>query len=167
MKQKKLKYILIGGTLLVWGTIIFRVVEGVSQGNPITNTSTPVANKPESVSPEEHYTLIADYPDPFIRDTDTIEIISAPPVTDNTFKPPPNQPPPGPSPEEIAKNSVKYSGMISNPEKKIKLAIVNILGKDALLKVNDKSEGYTIKKIETNLLTVAYKGKIISISKTD
>lgn len=67
------------------------------------------------------------------------------------------------SSEEIALRSARYNGLIFNKEQKVKLAIVNINGKESLVKPRDVLDGYTIVKFDLSSLTVNYKGKKINI----
>src|SRR5262245_23267452 len=70
MKKNGLKYPLIATVALVWGLIIYKVVNGL--GN--RETITPLTTSPKMVEyyqPADSFVLISDYPDPFIPKEDT------------------------------------------------------------------------------------------------
>ena len=65
MKQKNLKYPLIVGVSLVWGLIIYKVVNGLGNNETVT-TMAASQKKINYNQPVDSFALMADYPDPFI-----------------------------------------------------------------------------------------------------
>lgn len=164
MNQKPVKYALIGGVVLVWSLIIYRIVEGLSPDDnvpAIKSTGTPqVAYIPTTDS----FTLIADYSDPFIPNTDTVDEVTAmnKPVAAPTPPPPVVSKPPE---DTYKEGTIQYLGMIANPAKKLKLATINLNGKEMLVKEKDKIEAYLVQKITLEAIVIRYKNKNITIQR--
>jgi hypothetical protein len=163
MNQKPVKYFLIGGVVVVWGLIIYRVIDGL---NPDDVPAIKVVNTMATnyIPPTDTFTLIADYSDPFIPGEDTVEAD----MTVKTAVAPPPSPPPvvKPPPDTYKEGTIQYEGMISNPAKKIKLGTIVIKGKEMLVKEKEKVEDYLIEKITAETIVIRYKGKKIPISKS-
>ena len=161
MNPKPVKYFLIAGVVVVWGLIIYRVVDGlnpddvpvIKAANTIATTYTPTTDS---------FSLIADYSDPFIPEEDTVE---ANMTVMTAVAPSPSQPPVVKPPDTYKEGTIQYEGMISNPAKKLKLGTISINGKEMLVKEKDKVEEYVIEKITAETIVIRYKGKKISISK--
>src|SRR5688572_8436715 len=82
MNQKILRYGLIGGVTLVWGLIIYRVVDGLGDDDALPFVKSAVVKTDVLEKEPEKFTLIADYPDPFIpggegEDT-TVQVAAVP-----------------------------------------------------------------------------------------
>jgi hypothetical protein len=56
-------------------------------------------------------------------------------------------------------------GMIGNPEKKLKIAIITLHGKELLVKEKEKHDGVLIKKIDRDKIGVVYKAKYVEVEK--
>src|SRR5690349_14975588 len=98
MNQKPVKYLLIGGVALVWGLIIYRVVTGLSPDDNLPALNAPNTAATSYVPLSDSFTLIADYSDPFIPGSDTVDTdveLTAKPVAAPAPPPPPviNKPP--------------------------------------------------------------------------
>ncbi len=164
MNQKPVKYLLIGGVVLVWGLIIYRVVDGLSPDDvPAIKAANPLAVT--YVPPADSFTLIADYSDPFIPGSDTVDAeveMTAKPVVAPAPPPPVINKPPA---DAYKEGTIQYEGMISNPAKKLKLGTITLNGKEMLVKEKDKVEEYLIQKISLETIVVRYKNKNIIIQK--
>ena len=158
MNNKYIKYFLIVAVVGVWSTIIYRIVHGASgPADPA-----PVVKMPaRAVNPvdDDTFHLYADYPDPFLPESDSI-------VTDTAIRKTVGTStaaitPAIPSlPHEVLSTIVRYQGTITNPKNKSRIAIVTIRGKEYLARENDKIEDIRIKKIEKNRISVVYKGEV-------
>jgi len=163
MNPKQTRYILIAGVTLVWGLVIYRVVAGMSDDDqPIA-----VAQKQETFDysvQADTFSLIADYPDPFIPGNGVPEIAHVP--TEEKMVPGggvrENTTPPAPG---FDKTSVQYHGMIANPERKIRLGSVTIKGKQHLVREKQKVDELTIRKIENDRIVLIHQGKIITVDR--
>lgn len=165
MNQKPVKYILIGGVVVVWGLIIYRVVDGLNPDDnvPAIKTSNTIA--PATILTTDSFTLIADYSDPFIPGSDTVNTAAA--LTEKAVAAPPPPPPVVNKPPEdtYKEGTIQYLGMISNPARKLKLGSITINGKEMLVKEKEKVEGYEVEKISAETVVVRYKKKRITIQK--
>lgn len=162
MENKYLKYGLIAGAVFVWGAIIVRVFGGLSRPTPPpwqAPRQQVIAAQPASDS----FVLFADYPDPFLPDPDSITDIAA--KSTSPYPSPagtPALPPPPP-----LKSMIQYIGLIANPQKKVKIAILNINGKEVLLREKGKKDGLLLIKIERDKVIVDYNGRHGEIEKND
>src|SRR5438128_2001268 len=136
MENKYMKYGLIGGTVLVWGLIIYRVSAGIAA--PDRSPVSPP--KPHAAAPavdNDSFVLYADYPDPFIPEKDSVEVMDLKKNIAVSPAPPGVAAPAGPKPPttlETLKSMFQYVGMIGNPGKKMKIAIVILHGREQLVR---------------------------------
>jgi len=167
VKQKSLRYALLTGVALVWGIITYKVIAALNQTDPAI-IATPVKEAPANlIQKYEHFSLYANYPDPFIPETDTsaIDLIkngSNSPKTANQQQTvlPAIQPAVKPD-----LSFIKYHGMIYNPTRKIKAALVSINNKEITIKEKESAENITLKKIFNDKIQVLYNHKIYTIFK--
>ncbi len=164
MNQKPVKYLLIAGVVLVWGLIIYRVVDGMNPDDNIPAIKAANTLTTAYVAPADSFTLIADYTDPFIPGSDSVD---AEALMDKPVTPPPPPPPVVNKPpvDTYKEGTIQYSGMISNPQKKIKLGTITLNGKEMLVREKDKVEGYVIQKISAETTIIKYKNKNITIQR--
>lgn len=167
MQQKTLRFILIGGALFVWGTIMLKVFAALGEDKAIVLSSMETAETPTLANEADTFSLLKGYADPFLPDSlvftedslamDTAIHTSVPVSTAATTA--------QPIPEVVDLSFIKYLGMIANPDKKLKAAIVSIKGKDMILKEEAVAADVTIKKITADQLAVVYKGKKYTITR--
>lgn len=166
MNQKAVRYGLIAGVAVVWGLIIYRVVDGLTGDDDLKPGILAVSKNAVPEEKEERFTLIADYPDPFLAGGDSSATsVTAPAVAMQTVAPPPVRTTPPPDPNAYKEGMIQYLGMISNPEKKLKIASVNIKGTELLVREQEQVMGFTIKKIEAGGIVVVYRGKKLVINR--
>ncbi|HEY1872064.1 MAG TPA: hypothetical protein VGG71_13465 [Chitinophagaceae bacterium] len=150
MNNKKIKYFLIFAVSIVWGIIISRLFKSLSPAMPSKMKMIP--NKISGLQiPADTFSLILDYPDPFVPDT-TENIISTSSSASKILIPP--------TKPDIS--FIRYTGLISGPKKKSKIAILNIHGKEYLMKEGDKVEDIHLIKIEKNEIKFKWNGAIFS-----
>lgn len=147
---------------LVWGLIIYRIF-GALGNEDGAGPETAVASKPLKSPVRDTFSLLANYSDPFLPADavlqeiviDSSTLISNPATvnTPATVTEPP-----------VDISFIRYGGMIANPEKKLRMAIINIHGNEQLVKENDVVQEVTIKKITAHKLTVTYKKKTFHLS---
>jgi len=161
MNQKSLRYILLGGVVLIWGIIIFRVINGLSTDDPVNLVKKKTISFNYNTT-KDSFLLLANYPDPFIPENIAInetgnDLLSLPkePVINNN--------PPAPKKPEFDIQLIQYHGMIANPETKMKLAVVNIAGKEYTAREGDKIEPVSIRKITKGGLIVFVEGKSFTV----
>lgn len=172
MNQKKVRYFLIGGVAVVWGLIIYRVIDGLSGDDDLPPISLPAPRAAAQAAVNDSFTLIADYPDPFLADEDTVVSVTplnatqagvqannAQAVNQSSF----NSTPPPSAPKGYVEGTIQYMGMIANPDKKLKIGTISLQGKEMFVKEKDNVNGYTIMKITPESLEVKYKGKKVVV----
>src|SRR5688572_33482241 len=110
MNQKALKYFLVGGVDLVWGLIIYRIVDGLGTDDNMPVLKASGVSAKSYIPTTDSFTLIADYSDPFIPGADTVDAdvaLTAKPVA----APPP--PPPvitAPPVDAYKEGTIQYLG---------------------------------------------------------
>ena len=169
MQQKKLRYFLIGGVTLVWGLIIYRVIIGLSFNNPLPTINSPIARQISESSDSDNFVLIADYPDPFLSEMDTVETKVSEASNNGSKSAEPINIQPSSTPAlqgGYIEGTIQYTGMIANPDQRIKVAAISLKGSDLLLREKDKVEGFTINKIFPDRLEIIFKGKKLVIRKS-
>lgn len=166
MNQKSLKYILLGLVTLIWGLIIYRVIKGLGEDDTKIFGNN-VKKKIDYIAAPDSFVLLSNYPDPFlpadsITDTTTLTKDIGP---TNNPSPIPSLSVTQPEPPKFDPSIIQYLGMISNPEKKIKVAIVSIAGKEYMASEKEKITDYLIKNITSNNIVISFKSKTYTISK--
>jgi type II secretory pathway component PulC len=159
MDQKALKYSLIVGLTIVWSLIIYRVVNGLKDNNNQTPPTRKTVKFDYSIR-SDSFTLIADYPDPFLRDNDV-----ATSEKDTASKALIEKPIPDLIQNSKPKIDVQFVGLISNPESKKKIAIISISGKQHLVREKEKVDDLFVSKITKERVTVLINGKIEQIAR--
>jgi len=167
MKQKNLRYVLLTGVALVWGIIISKVIAALNQADPAIIVTNGKETTADSVPKYENFSLYANYPDPFIPETDTstIDLIKS---AGNSTNPGNQQQATLPvvhPPVKTDLSFIKYHGMIYNPTRKIKAALISINNKEITIKEKESAENITIKKIFSDKVQVLYNHKIYIIFK--
>ncbi|HVV02638.1 MAG TPA: hypothetical protein VHC96_00385 [Puia sp.] len=178
MENKNMKYGLIGGTVIVWGLIVYRVSAGLS-GPDVSPAPAPKPHVTAPVPRNDSFVLYADYPDPFIPEKDSLDEIDLKKnVTAAPGSPggisgavPSNGGQPGamtggpkpPTALETLKSILQYEGMVGNASKKLKIAIVTLHGQEQLVREKEKVDEIIIKKIERDRIGVVYKGRYFEV----
>jgi hypothetical protein len=162
VNQKALRYFLIAGLTLVWGTIIYKVVDKLNQ-NDHTVHEIYKKEKFDYSMPKDSFVLIANYPDPFLPTEDSISAGNNLSHSMNENQVPAKEIiPPKPA---FDLNKIQYYGMIANSGNKKRVAIISIGGKDYLAKEKEKIDEVLISRITKEKITVFVNGKKGNIGK--
>jgi len=152
MNQKILRYFLFAALAVIWAAVIYRVIKGLA-GDDKKIQETFKASKFDYNIPQDSFIITADYPDPFIpnadlmaSENDTLQTVSA----NNTVKI---------EKVPIPEVNVQFLGMISNPEKKKKVAIISVSGKEYLAAEKEKVDGVFISEITKEKIIIFVDGK--------
>lgn len=165
MHQKKLKYGLLIVVSLIWGLILFRLIDGLTSDTivPPTTTSRKIIKTTPS---SDSFTLFANYPDPFLKEDDSV-IIEPGSLFLNTKNAALNF---SSSNGNTSLNVlpfdstvIVYKGMISNSMKRKKIAMLTIAGRPYLASENQMITSYRIKKIEKDKVIITYNGSMHTI----
>ncbi len=158
MKSKKFTYVLMVCVAAVWGIIFYRIFVAVAEEDtPIM--AGPVAKTPyfKMVNHEEDpVSLDLNYRNPFSgAATGFVEEKIVPAVRVNVPASPPSfMPKP-----QVNWSGIIYSGYISNPSTKQKLAILSINGKEAMLAEGQSANGLKLLKHAGDSVRVLYQGE--------
>ena len=148
MKNKKTVYVLLPAVAIIWGIVIYRVFSGLHSSNENykmnTNFNTSV-NTNSSVL--DTFSISANYRDPFLGrmisvNANSIQKNETPKVEKVI--------------QQIKWPTIIYNGMIKNQKSKKELALVQIGGKDNIMKAGETAEGIKIQKIYKDSIEVVF-----------
>ncbi len=146
MKNKKLLYVLIPGTLLVWGMILHKVFTTMDGGDAgqfqntqfVASVSTEIVNDTFSINP--------DYRDPFsekvVKKIVTVAHTTAPkPTVPKVLTPWP---------------AIVYGGIIKNQKSNKQLALIQINGQSNMMKTGEEVNGIQLTKVFRDSIEVEF-----------
>lgn len=147
MKNKKLLYVLIPGTLLVWGLIIYKVVGGMGGDD---NNSFQKIEMPKVSSNEilyDTFSINPNYRDPFSGKQVKKVIISSGQPTIKKNVPPP-----------IVTRwpEIVYGGIVKNQKSNKQLVLVSISGQSTMLKVGESFSNIELLKVFKDSIEVKF-----------
>lgn len=157
MKNKKLTYLLGVIVLAIWGMIVYRVFVAV-KGND--DDHVPTGQVTASREPYNDYSiprdtthLLLNYRDPFglVKFKDTAELVVKASRISRVV--------PIPKPA-INWTFIQYAGYIRNPGSKKLIALVNINGKNEMLKEGETKEQVKLIKNMRDSIKISYNGQI-------
>jgi hypothetical protein len=166
MKNKKLLYILIPITLLVWGLIVYRIVGAMQGEETLSNFSPVVYTKPESENILDTFSISGNYPDPFLRKN----LTHTTPVNNSQTQPQKNVPK-QPTVQPIKNNplsvlpKIAYLGIIKNQKQNKQIALIQINDNLNNMKLGDKIEGVELLKVFKDSIIVVFQKQKITVFK--
>jgi hypothetical protein len=107
--------------------------------------------------------LYNDYPDPFVPANEEVDTVTEIRAADIKVANPPSDL--TTQSDANVSNIIKFRGVVTNPQKKIKIAIVSINNKEFVVHERDNVEGVFIRKIKLEKLEINYKNKDFTIEK--
>ncbi len=162
--KKKLTYPLLVAVLFIWGWIFYKVLS--ASGDQYTPTSETIAKPSLSPKPEpdeaSSYEINGKYRDPFLADEHTVvakeEELAGGMIQENM-----------PQVEELYVDwsQIKYVGEVNGKAAKKQVVIVNINGRDRMMKVGETSDGVTLLQHTSVYIKVRYQGKQHTIQKKE
>lgn len=157
MQQKNLKYILLTGVAIIWGAIIYKVLNGMSNENRIITLIPKQKNNIIDKSLNEPYRLLANYADPFgaegeeelnknFKDSskNSANSLQEKAVLDNRTVIKPDL------------SFIQYKGMITNPVSKKRIAIISINGKDEFVGPKTRINNIKVNTIQQDKISIIY-----------
>jgi len=157
MKNKKtLTYALLAGSLLVWGLVFYKLFSYIG-GDDSPNANNKTITVPHQIEKEESYTLIANYRDPFLGKQEKSQggeggvnlIIKRKSVVKVVKEPE----------KPLDLTFISYTGMITNPSTKKKVALVTIKGKQSMVSEGEVLDEITFVKNYKDSIQISYLGK--------
>jgi hypothetical protein len=162
MKNKKVTYILIPLTLLIWGLIIFRVIDNFKQPQNADFKSAVNKRDVNQYLSKDTTSLLLNYPDPFLhRNVQSGRSIS----TDEGSINGENVNLSVVTKAQVVFPLITYSGIIVNSKSKLKTGLVKIASKDYLVKEGETVDGEKILKLYPDSVIILYKANKKTILK--
>lgn len=153
MKDKKVKYILIGLVLLIWGVIVFKILHMVKPANDEVESSFMPVQKNTRNTGIDSFMIIADYPDPFLKKyVQTYRKQSL--ATGNTKKSVLTKK----ASEAVKWPNLTYSGHASANSGNKSSVLIIIDGTGYIMKVNDVIKGVEMLAISKDSVKVKFSG---------
>jgi hypothetical protein len=157
MKNKKMIYLLGLVVVIVWGIIIYRIIEAaVGSDDTVLPNSTKVVKElyNDYTTTKDTSHLLLNYRDPFglKKQADTTQYIAKRSHRAQVFKP------------VINWSFIKYSGYIRNPGTKKIIAILSINGKNVMLTEGETSGNVKLLKNMRDSVKINFNGNVKFIS---
>ena len=158
MKQKSLRYLLLSASAVIWSIIIYRLIDSFKGDEAPTDQKSSSASFTYNIQ-KDSFILFANYPDPFIPKDDSsgIEPGRRPDISKPAINNIPVNSQGQPGPPDIM-STIQFLGIISNPEKRKTIAILNIGGKQWLAGVGEHVQSFKIQKIKKDKIVILLNG---------
>jgi len=162
MKNKKLIYILFPAVIIVWGLVIFRIINYTGKSDDYIIPAKSVMHEFNQKALVDSFTIMANYPDPFKRSvspaTESKQIDDkktniANPVNRNR------------NIKRIRWPEIQYGGIVRNNEQNEMIAILNIDNKNCLLMAGDVKFDVKIVQIYNDSITLEFQEEVKTIIK--
>jgi len=135
LKNKKITYLLIALVALIWGLIFYKVYSNFGGENLVEKSFPHAVVKFENGQRDSVFTLLLDYPDPFLKglgqqidipNTESVKVAIIPPV--------------------VSWPSIEYRGLLTDNSKNESTGLLKILNSNLLVK---QGKVYSAVKIQT------------------
>lgn len=131
MKNKKLTYILIPAAAIIWGLVIYRIFAALnSQPEILPYTNIPEF-KEDTFTVTDTFTLVADYPDPFLKNL-RYRKASVTKKTKSTVKKKITKKPA--ENKNVIWPKIQYQGLVQRKNNEQRVGLILINGKTYLVK---------------------------------
>ncbi len=156
MTKKQKTFALLVTVVIVWGTIIYKIIDATSTGDD-TELPAPTSAVKEPYNdyaiPKDTTHLLLTYKDPFglKKQKDTVRVARV--MTQKIHK--------EPVPKAATNwNFIRYSGYINNPGSKKTVALLSINGRSVMLSEGESAESVKLIKNMRDSIKVSYNGQI-------
>lgn len=141
-------YLLIPATLIVWGLIIFKIIGNMhSEENPVTPAFTQATTAIENVS--DTFSIHPVYRDPFLgRIVQRNELSNDEPKVKQSLIPVVKAPTPWPA--------IVYGGIIKNQASNKEMVLLQIDGRDFMVKAGETTGGIQLFKVYRDSIEVHF-----------
>ncbi len=169
MKNKKLMYVLLPAVVVVWGLILFRLMDALNEPETDGIPPAPAATKQATFAMPGPVVLHPDYRDPFLGNTPAIDPAgnAAPrfsrPVRVTAMVPTPANTPP--APVAVVWPAVQYVGLIHNGTSQARVALLRINGKSHMTGQGSQADGITVKAIARDSVGLLFGGELKYVRK--
>ncbi len=148
MNKNTKTYVLLGGVLLIWGIIGFRIYSALSPDEETLAFTEEITFKPKKAITKDTFTIKADYRDPFLGN---FGVSSKKRATKTTKKKTVNFP------------QISYTGLITDQKTKKHIFFVTIAGTQYLMKRGNQQNEVTLVSGSSKHIRVRYKGVVKTI----
>jgi hypothetical protein len=146
-KNKNLLYILILGTLLIWGVILYKIMNVIgSEKDELNSEKNYIAMVDKNESLPDTFTILANYTDPFLGKLPSTEKKSTPLKVVELQKPIVITPWP----------AIVYLGVIKNQKSNKQFVMVQINNQSNAMKLGEIIEGVTLLKVYKDSVEVKF-----------
>ena len=148
MKNKRIVFILLPVTLLIWVIIGYRIYSSLNKEPTFQEIIAGKKSPPENNISIENFAIVGNYIDPFLKGN----------VAKNNGR---GKTAIIPSPQKGTTAqwpTIKYGGLIRKQQSNRQFAMISINGKDRIMKVNDCLEEVCLNKIYNDSIEMIFKG---------
>lgn len=169
MQHKRLLYVLLPSVLLIWGIIIYRILQAVRGEDTAAYASLPArTDQGFQQSDPDTIALLANYADPFLSssrrsvNSSASSFLTARPTIQPSNAITAHPPASVPSFPEVT-----YLGLIQNGKSNRKVALLRIAGKEYFMEQKRQQDGIILNQIypDSIRVTFAKEAKTIKISR--
>jgi hypothetical protein len=147
MKSKKSLYFLLPLVGVVWGLIIYRIIQYTQPSIDFVDSKLMISSENDSISYSSQKKLLLNYADPFLNEVQTTSVESKQSAYASVFLTNPE-----PSQKEVVWPLIAYKGMIKNGQQL--LGIVEIDTKKSLVSDGIRLKELTIKKVYSDSIVI-------------
>jgi hypothetical protein len=151
MKNKKLLYILIPATLLLWGAIIYRIIGTVGNDESVNTMASSFVPMVDSLEVNDTFSIHPDYRDPFSGKS----LKKVLPVSSENRVVAPKVPKIN-TPLVSVWPNVAYGGIIKNQKSNKQSVLVLINGQSNIMNVGDVNLGIQLLKVYGDSIEVKF-----------
>lgn len=158
-QKKKTIYILMPIVILVWGFVFYQLYGYFFSTPSYANTEVKTVINIDEIK-KDTFSIVADYRDPFLSQK-RVQTVNHRVVTKTNGSKTKKKTPP----TVLKWPSIQYKGMIKNNNSEKRVAIVNIDGKERIVKEGTTLNELKVVKIEKETITVSFQDEKKTISK--
>ena len=145
LKNKKITYLLIILVMLIWGLVFYKIYSKFGGSKRIVKSLPKSVGSIESSPGDSIFTLVLDYPDPFLKAGGQASDLHSQTAANTPQKP------------AIVWPAIEYRGYVVLSNKKERTGLLKIQNSDLLVKQGKEYFGVKIRTITKDSIFVAYK----------
>ncbi|NAS12911.1 hypothetical protein [Poritiphilus flavus] len=151
MTKNQKTYLLLGGVVLIWGFLGFRVVRTIAPAVPETNPlQKSLSFKPSESQERDTFYIAANYRDPFLGTIAKPKTKKSSPSAIATKK-------------QIPQKNIVYQGFVAGQTKSNSLFFISIDGQQHMLQVRQTANGVKLLSGNSTAIKVRSQGKTVRI----
>ena len=159
MKNKKIIYVLLPLTLIIWGMIVYKIFFNTDTQEESSSFVQSKRVKNSAVTSTDTFTLLLNYTDPFLKQERRVTPNNGS-TTKKTTEPKPQK-----NTEVLNWPIVKYGGLVKQVNKENELAIVSINGSSTFMKTGETVNDIKLIRIYNDSIIVSFQTQKRTIKK--